>query len=284
MFARLYNALVAAGFNGIGNGFYYPIFALLNFLFRLLFGASPALWADAVQASNLAGTYANGTAGVGATLTKSSAGALGTIDGVTPYLGMFVLLVGQTTGAQNGLYTVTNLGSSSVAWVLTRWSGWDASAEMLNGSAFYVRKGTTYGGTTWCNATTSAPTVGTTALRIVQDGVARKGIGVPCSVIADVGDAAALPVGFSYFMPITTAAAETNTLAIPTFVGQRIRLMMYARVGGDRVITVAQAINQTGNTIMTFGAARDFIELEGVQIVGDALRWQVVANDGVALS
>ena len=64
MFARLYNALVAAAFNGIGNGFYYPIFALINYLFRLVFGAAPALWADVVQASNLAGTYANGTSGV----------------------------------------------------------------------------------------------------------------------------------------------------------------------------------------------------------------------------
>jgi len=112
----------------------------------------------------------------------------------------------------------------------------------------------------------------------------RQAAGATTNAIADVGTAAALPVTSSYFMPITTAAAETNTLAIPTFVGQRIALCMIVRAVGDRVITSAQAINQAGNTIMTFGAVGDFIVLEGISYTGGVLRWRVVANDGVALS
>jgi hypothetical protein len=101
--------------------------------------------------------------------------------------------------------------------------------------------------------------------------------------IADPGTGAAIPVTRSVSVPITTAAAETNTLAIPAFVGQKLHLVCDVYAVGDRVITSAQRINQAGNTIMTFGAAGDFIALEAVQI-GGALRWQVTHNDGVALS
>ena len=103
------------------------------------------------------------------------------------------------------------------------------------------------------------------------------------NTIADPGTGVAIPVTTSGVVPIVTAGAETNTLAIPTFVGQVLDLIMDTRVGGDRVVTSAQRINQAGNTIMTFGAAGDYIRLIGVTI-GGVLRWQVAANDGVALS
>ena len=64
--------------------------------------------------------------------------------------------------------------------------------------------------------------------------------------------------------------------------GQRLSLICDVNVG-NIVVTASQAINQTGNTIMTFGAAADMIILEGMQL-GGALRWRVVSNDGVALS
>jgi hypothetical protein len=103
------------------------------------------------------------------------------------------------------------------------------------------------------------------------------------NVIADPGTGAAIPVTTSGVCMITTAAAETNTLAIPSFVGQRLALICDVYAVGDRVVTSAQAINQTGNTIMTFGAAGDMIELTAMK-VGGALRWRVTANDGCALS
>lgn len=102
------------------------------------------------------------------------------------------------------------------------------------------------------------------------------------NVIPDPGTGAAIPVERSGTVAITTAGAETNTLAIPTFKGQRLSLIDDTHVG-NRVVTSAQAINQAGNTVMTFGAAADFIELVATT-VGGALRWRVAANDGVALS
>ena len=92
-----------------------------------------------------------------------------------------------------------------------------------------------------------------------------------------------IPVTHSGSFPITTAAAETNTLPDPTFLGQTISMFVDTYAVGDRVVTAASRINQTGNTIMTFGASADFIKLEAITIAG-ALKWQIIYNEGVALS
>ncbi len=102
--------------------------------------------------------------------------------------------------------------------------------------------------------------------------------------VADPGDAAAIPVTRSATIAITTGAgAETNTLAIPTFLGQELVLTMDVDGGGNRAITAASAINVAGNTIMTFGEARDTIVLKAIQLAG-VRAWEVIANNGVALT
>lgn len=115
----------------------------------------------------------------------------------------------------------------------------------------------------------------------ISDAIDNLSLYIPLPV-ADPGTGAAIPVTTSATINITTAGAETNTLAIPTFLGQ-VLLLNVATFVGNRVITSAQAVNQAGNTIMTFGAARDAIELRAV-LVGTALRWVVTSNDGVALT
>lgn len=102
------------------------------------------------------------------------------------------------------------------------------------------------------------------------------------AALADPGDGAAIPVLRSASIPLTTAGAETNTLAIPTFDGQMLAMICDVYVG-DRVVTSAQTINQAGDTVMTFGAVGDMIVLLGMQ-VGGVRRWRVMSNDGVALS
>lgn len=105
--------------------------------------------------------------------------------------------------------------------------------------------------------------------------------------VTDPGTGNAISTGFnsaSVDFTVAAGAAETNTLAVPSYQGQRLHLVS-GTVGaaGSRAVTVAAAINQTGNTIMTFAAANDWILLEGVRIAG-VMRWRVAANDGVALS
>ena len=101
--------------------------------------------------------------------------------------------------------------------------------------------------------------------------------------IADPGTGNAIPVTNSGMVKITTAAAETNTLAIPTFEGQQLGIFCEVYAVGDRVITVASAINQTGNNTITLGAVEDMIILIGVD-KGGTLFWRVLQNDGAALS
>ena len=102
--------------------------------------------------------------------------------------------------------------------------------------------------------------------------------------IADPGHAAAIDVSRSGEVQIVTAAAETNTLAIPTFVGQRLILTMKTRAVGDRVITVASAFNASGNTQITLDTAGDSICLEACHGSAGVLKWNQAWTNGPTLA
>ena len=102
--------------------------------------------------------------------------------------------------------------------------------------------------------------------------------------IGDPGTGAAIDVTRSGEVQVVTAGAETNTLAVPTFVGQRLILTLKTRVGGDRVITVASAFNATGNTIITLDTAGDSICLEGCHGSAGVYKWNQVWTNGPSLS
>jgi hypothetical protein len=97
-------------------------------------------------------TYANGTSGVGATLTLSA--GLSAIDGHTLTNGDRILVKNQATQAHNGIYIRTS------ATVLTRASDFDTGAEIAGGDFTFVENGTTYGSTGWVQ-TVEVVTVGT---------------------------------------------------------------------------------------------------------------------------
>lgn len=112
--------------------------------------------------------YVNGASGVGATITAVSFGVL-TIDGQTPALNQRILVKDETSGnaPYNGTYTVSVLGTSLVAFVLTRSTDLNTSAE-FPGAFTFIEAGTVNASTGWICANTSNPTVGTTAISFVQ--------------------------------------------------------------------------------------------------------------------
>jgi hypothetical protein len=114
-------------------------------------------------------TYNNGTAGVGATVTNNTNGAL-SIDGVTPTVGNRVLLINMSTAAYNGCYTVTVVGNVSTPWQLTRATDFDTAApgEIANNAYFFVTSGTSYAGFSYVLSQLAAITVGTTALPFAE--------------------------------------------------------------------------------------------------------------------
>ena len=96
-------------------------------------------------------TYNNGSSGVGATLTATTNAALGLIDGYAVHLNGRILVKNQSSQLQNGIYTVTDLGSISTPWILTRATDFDGSPsyEVGPGDLTYIQEGSTLAGTQW---------------------------------------------------------------------------------------------------------------------------------------
>ena len=122
-------------------------------------------WATA--AALAANTYANGTGGVGATLTANANGAL-SIDGNAPGVGDRVLVQNEATASHNGLYTVTAAGSGGAPYVLTRASDFNSSSNVFGGIFTFVEGGAANAGAGFVLTTTGSITLGTTALAWTQ--------------------------------------------------------------------------------------------------------------------
>jgi hypothetical protein len=112
-------------------------------------------------------------AGVNATLTNAGTQAALIVDGVLTTVGMRVLIYNQTSAFQNGVYTVTTVGTASTNWVLTRatdanvYSPYSASA-LGQGDAFFVQAGATGAGETYVVTTTGSIFFGQTNITFAQ--------------------------------------------------------------------------------------------------------------------
>jgi len=125
------------------------------------------------QEGNLNATYNNGASGVGATLTNAGTQAALVIDGVTMVVADRVLVYEQTDASENGVYTVTDIGSGSTNWVLTRAADADSYApsdpdSLGQGDAFFVQEGAAGAGETYVMNTVGTITFGTTDITFVQ--------------------------------------------------------------------------------------------------------------------
>lgn len=82
-------------------------------------------------------TYDNGTAGVGATLTAGSNGAL-TVDGISLSTSNSILVKDQADQTQNGVYDVTDAGSGSTPYILTRNTSANTPTDLTNAYVLIV--------------------------------------------------------------------------------------------------------------------------------------------------
>jgi hypothetical protein len=111
--------------------------------------------------------------GVGATLTNAGSQAALVIDGITMVVADRVLIYSQTNAFENGVYTVTNVGSVSTNWVLTRATDADTYGvgnpnKLGQGDAFFVTSGNTGAGETYICNTVGTITFGTTNITFAQ--------------------------------------------------------------------------------------------------------------------
>lgn len=95
-------------------------------------------------------------------------GAPSQVDGVNLSLKDRVLVTGQSTASQNGIYYVTTLGTgANGTW--TRSLDTDATGELLSGTIVMVTEGVIYADTQWKLTTDDPITIGVTGLTFVQN-------------------------------------------------------------------------------------------------------------------
>jgi hypothetical protein len=123
----------------------------------------------AATTENLAGTYDNGAAGVGATLNLGQFATLD-IDGITDWnLLDGILVKDQTAKAENGRYVVEQIGDTNTDWILRR-CGLCDTADEIPGSYIFVLSGTVNSQTGWVQhvADPATFTVGTDDIDVYQ--------------------------------------------------------------------------------------------------------------------
>ena len=216
---------------------------------------------DAVVAgttATLTVTYANGTSGVGATLTNAGTQAVFSIDNVTPVVGDRVLIKNQTSTFQNGIYTVTNVGSGSTNWVLTRATDYDNSTpgEVNAGDMVYIvapaaefSTTPTQQNTGWIMNTTGLITVGTSAITFAQSsgsGTITAGAGTSVT-----GNAVSIALGSTFD---STTGTGTSGLSLS---GNTLQVRLSSS-GGLTSSTAGIAINTPGTGLALSGNAITF--------------------------
>jgi hypothetical protein len=125
----------------------------------------------ATTAALPANTYNNGSSGVGATLTGNANGAL-SVDSTLTVVAERILVKNEAAGANNGVYTVTQVGTAGTPYILTRATDFNTVGTGVNqideGDFFLVTSGTANVNTAWVQQTPPPITIGTTALVFQQ--------------------------------------------------------------------------------------------------------------------
>lgn len=161
--------------------------------------------------------------------TLSTAFANGqTVDGVTLATGDRILLKNQSTGSQNGIYTVNASGAPTRAFDMDQDGTTAVPGHEVIGAVIFITEGTANANTFWYCTNTGTPTLGTTALTFAQlaPGGGVTGFATPAIVLGTAAAAGAATtvirsdstiVAFDATAPVTQAlgdSAATGSAAV----------------------------------------------------------------------
>jgi hypothetical protein len=206
--------------------------------------AVPRQWVEALPAKRscrVATAAALTVTATTSTLTNSGTLAAITIDGLALSVGDRVLVKDQAAQAQNGIYTVTTVGSGSVAWVLTRASDADLWADLV-GALVTVEQGTANDDTSWICEIAQGGTLGTTAItwQLLSN-----------AQLAAVGTLATAGL-------VTRTAADTIAARSIAVSGTGLSVSNADGVAGNPTVTSNATNANTASTIVARDASGDF--------------------------
>lgn len=168
-------------------------------------------------------TYSNGMSGVGATLTGTANGALPTQDGVTLAHNDVLLVRGQASGLQNGLYRLTTVGNASTPFVLTRATNADSWDDLVS-KVVVLEEGTNYAEQAFICSVNVGGTIGTTAVTWV-----------------------------SFTPPLADGAVSTSAKIVDGIV-------TYAKLAASVIATAAEIAASTANKLVNAAQLKLFID------------------------
>ena len=237
---------------------------------------SPVFVESPDTAGNLNATYnqpGGAGVGVGATLTNAGTQVALTIDGVLMTVGKRVLIYNQTSAFQNGVYTVTTVGTGATNWVLTRAT--DADTYAVNsptglgrGDAFFVTNGDTGAGELYVMNTVGVITFGTTSITFVQVSsqipyIAGTGLNLNPSTtfnITNVGTAGTY--GSSSNVPVFVTNAQGQVTSV-TNTGIAIASGAVSGLATSATTDTTNAANITSGTLPTGRISGSYTGLTG---------------------
>lgn len=231
--------------------------SLLTSLLSTASGGGSGTVQNVILLSALAGTTTALTvtqsgAGAGATLTNAGAQAAFSVDGVTPVVGSRILVKNQATASQNGVYTLTTVGSGATNWVLTRATDFNQPSQISVGVEILVASGTVNAGTAWVQ-TATVNTVDTDAITFIAQSVV--GLTASRATVTSSGGV------------LTTSAVTATELGYLSGVTSAIQTQINS--AGTKVVLISSATPSNAATVDfngVFTSAYDFylIELNAV--------------------
>ncbi len=179
---------------------------------------------------------------VAKTLTAAGNGIV-TIDSIPLLINDRILVKDQSPANENGLYSVTTVGTASATQVLTRTTDADEDDEVTSGLYTFITEGTDNGSTGFVLVTSDPITVGTTLLSFSQfSGLAQL---IGGTAITKTGNTINADVGIANdeLPQFTTGAVDDDFLRIA---GTRIE-----GLNASEVLTAIGASPTAGNSLLT---------------------------------
>ena len=215
--------------------------------------------------------YNNGASGVGATITAVANGAL-SLGGGSPTATQRVLIKNEISAnaPYNGVYVVTQAGTTLLPFILTRATDYDTSGtgtnEIDQGDYVLVISGT-LASTAWVQQTPLPITVGTTALTFVQ-------FNAPITYSAGTGLNESPAFTFNIANTAVTSGSYGGAATVPTFsVNAQGQLTLASNttiaIAGSQITSGTVAIANGGTGQTTASAA--FNALSPVTTTGDLI-------------